>query len=108
MITSAYDVLGISSNASSDQIYKAYRDLAKLYHPDVIGNRGDRKALSMWLLVKEAYDLISNEKHRKIYDELRKVSDGNMESSEGNSSYHGQITVNITREWAVRISWWDD
>ena len=83
MTTSPYDVLGLPSDASADQIRQAFRDLAKHYHPDAIGNGGNEAALGMWLQVKEAYELIGDEARRKKYDAVRKILEGNAEPPEG-------------------------
>ncbi len=62
-----YQILGIRFNASQSEIKKAYRNLIKKYHPDVIKNsKSDRKKLQE---IMEAYKVLSNEKERKRYDE---------------------------------------
>lgn len=61
-----YEILGVSPSASQDEIKKAYRNLAKKYHPD--RNKGDKKAEEMFKQINEAYDVLSNEKKRKEYD----------------------------------------
>ena len=60
-----YDVLGVSNKASADEIKKAYRKLAREYHPD--RNQDDPKAEERFKEVQEAYDALSDEK-RKEYD----------------------------------------
>lgn len=61
-----YQVLGVPRNASSDDIRKAYRRLAKQYHPDV--NKGDAKAEERFKEISEAYNVLSDAKQRKQYD----------------------------------------
>jgi curved DNA-binding protein CbpA len=61
-----YDVLGVSSDATKEEIEKAYRNEARSKHPDSGGNEEDMKALN------EARDLLSNSETRKAYDEVRK------------------------------------
>ena len=68
-----YKILGISSNASQDEIKKAYRDLAKKNHPDA--NRGIPEAEARFKDISEAYSVLSNPEKRKKYDELRKYGE---------------------------------
>jgi len=63
---SLYDVLGVAKNASKDEIKKAYRKLARQYHPD--RNPGDEEAEAKFKEVQAAYDVLSDEKKRKQYD----------------------------------------
>ncbi|MQA84169.1 MAG: molecular chaperone DnaJ [Streptosporangiales bacterium] len=64
-----YAILGVSKNASADDIKKAYRKLARKYHPDA--NKGNTEAEDKFKEVSEAYDVLSDEKRRKEYDEAR-------------------------------------
>ncbi|MCI5071962.1 DnaJ domain-containing protein [bacterium] len=66
MAESFYDILGVSKNASAQEIKKAYRALAKKYHPDV--NQGDKAAEDKFKQVTEAYAVLSDEKKRQQYD----------------------------------------
>ena len=62
-----YETLGIGKTADSDEIRKAYRRLARKYHPDL--NPGDKSAEDRFKKVQEAYDILSDEDKRKIYDQ---------------------------------------
>ncbi len=63
-----YDVLGISKNASEDEIKKAYRKLAMKYHPD--RNQSDKMAAEKFKEAKEAYEILSDQKKRSAYDKF--------------------------------------
>ena len=63
-----YDVLGTSKTATEDDIRKAYRTLARKYHPDV--NPGDKSAEDRFKEINEAYEVLSDPDKRKRYDQL--------------------------------------
>ncbi|QHS22813.1 molecular chaperone DnaJ [Virgibacillus sp. MSP4-1] len=62
-----YEVLGVSQDASKDEIKKAYRKLARKYHPDV---SKEEDAADKFKEVKEAYEVLSNEQKRAQYDQF--------------------------------------
>jgi curved DNA-binding protein len=62
-----YEVLGVKRDAPDDQIKKAYRKLARKYHPDL--NPGDKAAENQFKLLQEAYDVLSDAEDRKLYDQ---------------------------------------
>jgi molecular chaperone DnaJ len=66
-----YSALGVSKSASQSEIKKAYRKLARQLHPDK--NPGDANAESRFKEVSEAYDVLSDEKRRREYDEARSL-----------------------------------
>lgn len=66
-----YEVLGVKESASQDTIKKAYRKLAKLHHPDA--NRGNPKASNKFKDIGEAYSVLSDEKKRKQYDQMKRL-----------------------------------
>jgi molecular chaperone DnaJ len=68
-----YALLGVKKTASSDDIRKAFRKLARRYHPDV--NPGDKKAEEKFKEISEANDVLSDEKKRKVYDQVGFYSD---------------------------------
>ena len=68
-----YGTLGVKKAATQDEIRKAFRKLARKYHPDV--NPGDKKAEEKFKEISEANDVLSDEKKRKIYDQLGFYSD---------------------------------
>ncbi len=63
-----YTILGINRGASQDDIRKAYRKLARKYHPDI--NPGNKEAEAMFKDVSVAYDVLGDEKKRKLFDEF--------------------------------------
>jgi molecular chaperone DnaJ len=68
-----YGALGIKKTASTEEIRKAFRKLARKYHPDV--NPGDKKAEEKFKEISEAHDVLSDPKKRKIYDQVGFYSD---------------------------------
>ena len=68
-----YEVLGVKRSASADDIRKAFRKLARKYHPDV--NPGDKSAEEKFKQISEANDVLSDPKKRKLYDQLGYYSD---------------------------------
>src|SRR5664280_1063240 len=68
-----YGILGVKKTASADDIRKAFRKLARKYHPDV--NTGDKSAEEKFKTLSEANDVLSDPKKRKIYDQLGFYSD---------------------------------
>jgi len=77
MATSAkkdyYEILGVKKSASAEDIRKAFRKLARKYHPDV--NPGDKSAEEKFKTLSEANDVLSDPKKRKVYDQLGFYSD---------------------------------
>ena len=63
-----YQILGVKRGASQDEIRNAYRKLARKYHPDI--NPGNKEAESKFKELSAAYDVLSDENKRKLYDEF--------------------------------------
>src|SRR6202035_1845103 len=68
-----YEILGVKKAASAEDIRKAFRKLARKYHPDV--NPNDKKAEEKFKEISEANDVLSDEKKRKVYDQVGFSSD---------------------------------
>ena len=68
-----YEILGVKKSASAEDIRKAFRKLARKYHPDV--NPGDKSAEEKFKAISEANDVLSDPKKRKIYDQVGFYSD---------------------------------
>ena len=68
-----YNILGIKKDAKADEIKKAYRRLARKHHPDV--NPNDKASEDKFKEVQEAYDILSDEKKRKVFDRFGYYAD---------------------------------
>jgi len=68
-----YETLGVKKSASAEDIRKAFRKLARKYHPDV--NPGDKSAEEKFKSISEANEVLSDPKKRKIYDQVGFYSD---------------------------------
>lgn len=87
-----YEVLGVDKNADEAAIKKAYRKLAKKYHPDT--NPGNAQAEEKFKEVSEAYDVLSDKEKRKLYDQF-----GHAAFTEGASGGYGQNENGGYREY---------
>jgi len=83
-----YSVLGVKKDATTDQVKKAYRKLARKYHPDV--NPGNKEAEEQFKRIAEAHEVLSDSEKRKIYDEF---------GEEGLKAGFDAETARRYREW---------
>ena len=79
-----YEVLGVGRNADSKEIKRAYRKLAKKYHPDM--NPGDKQAEQKFKEVTEAYNVLSDSEKKKLYDQYGFAA---FEEGFGGAGSHG-------------------
>jgi len=79
-----YDILGVSRNANDDEIKKAFRRLAKQYHPDANKEQG---AEARFIEVNEAYEVLSDPQKRAAYDRYGHAGLGNGASGAGFSDF---------------------
>ncbi len=63
-----YEILGVSRDATAEQIRKAFRTLARRHHPDA--NKGDPQSSEKFKEISEAYEVLKDEKKRRLYDQL--------------------------------------
>jgi hypothetical protein len=83
-----YDVLGLGRSSSKDEIKKKYRELAKKYHPDL--NKDDKSAEDKFKEINEAYEILSDDKKKQMYDSYgHQGVDPNMSNGGGNPFAQG-------------------
>jgi curved DNA-binding protein len=83
-----YETLGVQRNASEDEIKKAYRKLARQYHPD--RNPGDKQAEARFKEVQTAYDVLSDKSKRSQYDRFGDAEPGAGFRGQGPRDFHFQ------------------
>ena len=88
-----YSILGVSKNATGDEIKKAFRKLAVKYHPDK--NQGKKDAEEKFKQINEAYEVLSDEEKRKKYDKygenwnkIPEGAEGQYQRGPGGQQYH--------------------
>ncbi len=88
-----YEVMGVSKNATEAEIKKAYRELAKKYHPDL--HPGDKQAEAKFKDVNEAYEVLSDKNKRARYDQFGQAGvDPNFGGGAGGGSpFTGNINI---------------
>ena len=83
-----YEVLGVGKDASDDEIKKAYRQMAKKYHPDL--NPGDKSAEDKFKEANEAYEVLSDKDKRAKYDRFGHAGvDPSYSASQGGNPFGG-------------------
>lgn len=83
-----YEILGVSRNATANEIKKAYRKLAKKYHPDT--NAGNTQAEERFKEITQAYGILSDEEKKKLYDQFGyAVFDGSEPGAGGSGGPQG-------------------
>ena len=87
-----YEILGVSKNASDDEIKKAYRKLALKYHPD--RNPGDKEAEAKFKEASEANEVLSDKQKRARYNQFGHAGVGGNASSGGNPFGGGGYSFN--------------
>lgn len=89
-----YKVLGVGKSATKDEIKRAYRKLAQKHHPDA--NKGDAAAETRFKEISEAHSILSNEKKRAEYDQMRKLIEAGGDRFYGFTPGSGSnVRVNI-------------
>ncbi len=89
-----YKTLGVTSEASSEEVKKSYRKLAQKYHPDA--NPDDAAAEEQFKEISEAYSTLSDSEQRKEYDQVRRVaSTGGFQGFGGQSAGFGGQQVRV-------------
>src|SRR5579862_4384037 len=88
-----YETLGVPKGSSADDIRKAYRKLARKYHPDL--NPGDKSAEERFKNVQEAYDILNDAKKKQMYDTVGFYSDSGFPSGGGGAGGGGRTHPNM-------------
>src|SRR3954449_463899 len=89
-----YAILGVQSNASKEEIKKAYRKLAQQYHPDA--NKGDASAEARFKEISEAHSILSHDDKRREYDQIRQFVQSGGHRVYGNPpGGQGGVRINI-------------
>ena len=90
-----YKTLGVPKTAKTAEIKKAYRDLARKHHPDANANKGNADAGERFKEITEAYNVLSDEKQRKEYDEARSMFGGGFRVPTGTRGGAGSSTFDL-------------
>lgn len=83
-----YKILGVNPKASKDEIKKAFHKITLNHHPDLHKNKKDEK---IWMKANDAYEILSDEKRRRIYDQTGDVSEEHI----NNQGFHHTSTSSM-------------
>ena len=95
-----YKVLGVSKEISEAELKKAYRKLARQYHPD--SNQGDEKAEAKFKEISEAYSVLSDAEQRKEYDQIRAMGSGARFTAGGQPGGFDDVFGNVFNQGCGR------
>ena len=91
-----YEVLGVDKSADDATLKKAYRKLAKKYHPDV--NPGDKEAEAKFKEATEAYTILSDPEKRKQYDQFGHAA---FENGGGGAGAASEVLILTVLIWVI-------
>ena len=96
---SYYDILGVPSSASQKEIKLAYYRLAKKHHPDM--NPGDAKAKAKFQQISQAYEVLSDEKKRSMYDRGDYYENFESSASHDAEAHSEEIFNSVQRDFEI-------
>ena len=99
-----YDILEVSRKASKEVIEKAYKTLAKKYHPDLQTAENKEIAEKRMKEINEAYDVLSDEQKRKEYDEKLEAEDERKKQEEYINYQNNSGTQNVKYESDMKVN----
>ena len=97
-----YKVLEVSNTASKDDIRKSFRYLALKYHPD--RNNNSEESKRKFMLIVEAYKVLSDEQARKKYDIVAAVTNDNNDANKNNHIHYNSCSYNTVRQGKISLN----